>query len=189
MAQYKEDIKEARMKSGKHNVTFIHQTLPDKASTTSDSGGPTVVTKKRSQPKKVKLTDHPQQTIVTTPAASSVIKDTISCNNGSGMEEACTSPTPLQIDLSPSFITNNEQNNIEMIDGDQKLKDTDSKTVINHIPMNEGQPHVPSVAPTITKKQRVRRSSAGKASFGVQAKAVEADEKTVLKSSPTHFAV
>ena len=178
------------MKSGRRNVMFIHQTLPDKASTTSDSGGPTVVTKKRGRPKKVKLTDHPQQTIVTTPAASSVIKDTISCaNNGSGMEEACTSPTPLQIDLSPSFITNNEQNNSEMIDGDQTLKDTDSKTVINHIPMNEGQPHVPSVAPAITKKQRVRRSSTGKASFGVQAKAVEAGEKTVLKSSPTHFAV
>ena len=127
---------------------------------------------------------------MTTPPASSVIKDTTSCaNNGSGMEEACTSPTPLQIDLSPSFITNNEQNNSKMINVDQTLKDTDSKIVINHIPMNEGQPHVPSVTPAVTKKQRVRRSSAGKASFGVQAKAVEAGEKTVLKSSPTHFAV
>ena len=169
------------MKSGRRNVMFIHQTLPDTA-TPSDSGGPTAVTKKRGRPKKVKLTDHPQQTIVTTPAASSVIKDTASCaSNGNGMEEACTSPTPLQIDLSPSFINNNEQNNTDMSDGDRTLKDTDSKTVIDHTPMDKGQPLVPPIAPVVTKKQRVRRSSTGKASFGQQAKAVEAGEKTVLK--------
>ena len=105
VAQYKANIKEARMKSGRRNVMFIHQTLPD-ASMPSDSGSPTVVTRKRGRPKKVKLTDHPQQTIVTTPAASSVIKDTASCtSNGNGIEEACTSPTPLQID--PSLITMN----------------------------------------------------------------------------------
>ena len=168
---------------------FIHQTLPD-AATPSDSGGPTVVTKKEGQRKKVKLTDHPQQTIVTTPVASSVIKDTASCpSNGNGMEEPFTIPTPLQIDLSPSFINNNEQNNTDMSDGDRTLKDTDSKTVIDHTPMDKGQPLVPPIAPVVTKKQRVRRSSTGKASFGQQAKAVEAGEKTVLKSSPRHFTV
>ena len=98
---------------------FIHQTLPD-ASTPSDCGSPTVVTKKHGRSKKVKLTDHPQQTIVTTPAASSVIKDTTSCaSNGNGMEEACTSLTSLQIDLSPSFINNNEQNNTDMSNSDR----------------------------------------------------------------------
>ena len=130
------------MKSGRRNVMFIHQTLPD-ASTPSGSGGPTVVTKKCGRPKKMKLTDHPQQTIVTTPAASSVIKDTASCaSNGNSMEEVCTSPIPLQINLSPSFINNNEQNNTDISDGDRTLKDTDSKTVIDHTPMDKGQPLV-----------------------------------------------
>ena len=55
--------------------------------------------------------------------------------------------------------------------------------------MDKGQPLVSPIAPVVTKKQRVRRSSTGKACFGQQAKAVEAGEKTVLKSSPTHFTV
>ena len=166
VAQYKADIKEARMKSGRRNVMFIHQTLRN-ASTPSDNGGPTVVAKEKcGRPKKVKLTDHPQQTIVTTPAASSVIKDTASCvSNGNSMEEACTSSAPLQINLSSSFINNNEQNITDMSDGDRTLKDTDSKTVIDHTPMDKGQPLVPPIAPVITKKQRVRRSSTGKTSL------------------------
>ena len=127
--------------------------------------------------------DHQQQTIVTTPAASSVIKDTASCaSNGNSMEEVCNSPTPLQIDLSPSFINNNEKNNTEMSDGDRTLKDTDSNTVIDRTPMDKGQRFVPSISPVVTKKQRVRRSRTGKASFEQQAKAVEEGEKTVLKS-------
>ena len=89
------------MKSGRRNVMFIHQTLPDGASDSGGSGS----TKKRGRPKKMKLMDHPRQTIVTTPAtSSSVIKDTSSCTNNNsssgGVEEVCSSPTPLQIDLT-----------------------------------------------------------------------------------------
>ena len=44
--------------------------------------------------------------------------------------------------------------------------------------MDKGQPLVSPIAPVVTKKQRVRRSSTGKESFGQQAEAVEAGEKT-----------
>ena len=54
-----------------------------------------------------------------------------------------------------------------------ELKNTDIKTVIDHISMDKGQPLVPPIAPVVTKKQRARTSSTGKESFGQQAKAVE----------------
>ena len=170
------------MKTGRRNVMFIHQTLPDAASTANDTGGSNVTTKKRGRPKKVKLIDHqPHQTVVTTPAASSVIKDTTSCtNNSNGVEEVCISPTPLQIDLSPRVNNNNEQNNSEIADSEPVVKDTDSNTVVDHTAMYNGQPSVPSLVPTATvaKRQRIRRSSSsGKLSYGQQVKSVEAGEK------------
>ena len=166
------------MKSGRRNVMFIHQTLSDRGATTaSEIYGST---KKRGRPKKVKLMNHPHQTIVTTPAASSssVIKDATSVTNNSsseGVEEVCTSPTPLQIDLSPSVVNNNEQNNIEMsepLPGDNE----------DHSTLDNGHPPVPSLPPIITaKRQRIRRSSStGKASHGVQTKTTEGGEKTVV---------
>lgn len=165
------------MKSGRQNVMFIHQPLPSSAST--DNGGSTTSTKKRGRPKKMKLTEQPHQTVVTTPGASSVIKETASCaNNSNGcMEEACTSPTPLQIDLSPSVINNDEQNNTEMVNNEPVAKDDTNKSVINPTILNNEQ-SVSSFLPATTKKQRIRRSSTiGRVSYGEQAKAVEAGKK------------
>ena len=178
------------MKSGRRNVMFIHQTLSDGASTASEAYGST---KKRGRPKKMKLTDHPHQTIVTTPAtSSSVIKDaTTVVNNSSGdVEEVCTSPTPLQIDLSPSVVNNNnEQNNTEMIVNEPLPEDSD--TAVDRTALDNGHPPVPSLPPIITtKRPRIRRSSTtGKASFGVQTKATETGEKTVEVSFKYHLAI
>jgi len=185
VAQYKADIKEARMKTGRRSVMFIHQTLPDPPSVASDSSGSNLSAKKRGRPKKMKLTDHPHQTIVTTPAAlsSSVIKDATSHanNNNSGVEEVCISPTPLQIDLSPSVINNNEQTETETADSEPAVEDTtNTKTVSNSV-LNNGQPPFSSLtSPTTVRKPRIRKShGAGKLSYGEQAKAVEAGGKSV----------
>ena len=177
------------MKSGRRNVMFIHQTLPDAASDSSGGGGST---KKRGRPKKMKLMDHPHQAIVTTPAtSSSVIKETatVTNNSSSGVEEVCTSPSPLQIDLSPSVINDNEQNNnATMIASEPVPEDSDSKTVVDHTTLDNGQPPVPSLPPPTTiKKQRIRRSSStGKSSFGEQTKGIQAGEKIVVSFKMSH---
>lgn len=164
------------MKSGRRGVMFIHQTLPDAGSTTSDGGNFVPSGKKRGRPKKVKLTDRPQQqTIANTSvaAASSVIRDTSSCtNNGSGVEEASMSPTPLQIDLSPKAVNDNEQNNTGAI-----ASYPAPNTIMDHTstPVDIGPP--PPLAPVPTKRQRARKfSGTGKMTYGEQAKAVEAGE-------------
>ena len=162
------------MKSGKRNVMFIHQTLPDSASPSDGTTSNTIgSTKKRGRPRKMKLMDHPHQTIAATPGtSSSVIKEAISCtsSNGSGMhmEEACASPTPLQIDLSPN---RDEQSSTEITAGEPTVKD--SKSILDHLGLGNVQSRLPSIVPATVKKNRMRRSS--KSSYGEQVKGVEGE--------------
>ena len=158
---------------------FIHQTLPDSASPSDGIAGSTSgPTKKRGRPRKMKLMDHPHQTMAATPGtSSSVIKETISCTSsnsgGMHMEDSCPSPTPLQIDLSPKVNNHmhDEQNSTEMTASESAVNDSNS--ILDHLGSGIVQPRLPSIVPAAVKKNRIRRSS--KSSYGEQVKNVEGE--------------